>query len=156
MKIEVGIRDSDRKALAEELSVLLADSYTLNLKTQSFHWNVTGPMFETLHLMFEQQSKELAPAVDTIAERIRALGQAAPGSYSAYSRLARVSDTDGVPDATEMIRLLIEGHETVVRTARTVLTQAEKTGDQDTADLAIERLQAHEISAWILRGLLES
>jgi starvation-inducible DNA-binding protein len=155
MKIDIGIRESDRKVLAEGLSALLADSYTLYLKTHNFHWNVTGPMFQTLHLMFEQQYNELALAVDTIAERIRSLGHPAPGSYSAYSRLASVEDTDGIPEATQMVRLLVEGHETVVRTARSVLATAEEAGDQATADVATQRLQVHEKTAWMLRSLLE-
>lgn len=156
MKIEIGIAESDRETLAGALSALLADSYTLYLKTHNFHWNVTGPMFQTLHLMFEQQYNELALAVDTIAERIRALGHRAPGSYSAYARLSTVPDTDAVPEATEMIRLLVEGHETVVRTARQVLQKAEKAGDQATADVATQRLQVHEKTAWMLRSLLET
>ena len=155
MKIDIGISDSDRKQLAEELSKLLADSYTLYLKTHNFHWNVTGPMFQTLHLMFEQHYTELATAVDTVAERIRALGHPAPGSYAAFSRLATIPDTDGVPKAQDMIRILVEGHEAVVRTARTALSVAEKAGDQATADLATQRLQVHEKTAWMLRSLLE-
>jgi starvation-inducible DNA-binding protein len=156
MKIDIGIKESDRKALAGGLSALLADSYTLYLKTHNFHWNVTGPMFQTLHLMFEQQYNELALAVDTIAERIRSLGHPAPGSYSAYARLATVADTDGIPEATEMVRILVEGHETVVRTARKVLATAEQAGDQATADVATQRLQIHEKTAWMLRSLLEA
>jgi starvation-inducible DNA-binding protein len=155
MKIDIGIEHSDRKELAAGLSALLADSYTLYLKTHNFHWNVTGPMFQTLHLMFEQHYNELALAVDTIAERIRSLGFPAPGSYSAYARLATVPDTDAVPEAKEMIRLLVEGHETVVRTARKVLTKAEAASDQATADVATQRLQIHEKTAWMLRSLLE-
>ena len=156
MKINIGIQEKDREQLAEQLSRLLADSYTLYLKTHNFHWNVTGPMFQTLHLMFEGQYTELATAVDTIAERIRALGHPAPASYSAFARLASVSDTDGVPKATEMIELLVEGHETVVRTARKVLDVGDKANDQATADLATQRLQVHEKTAWMLRSLLES
>ncbi len=155
MKIDIGIKEQDRQELAGELSKLLADSYTLYLKTHNFHWNVTGPMFQTLHLMFETQYTELATAVDTLAERIRSLGYPAPGSYAAYSRLATVTDTDGVPKATEMIRLLVEGQEAVVRTARNVLAVAEQAGDQATADLATQRLQVHEKTAWMLRSLLE-
>jgi len=155
MKIDIGIKEKDRKALATGLSALLADSYTLYLKTHNFHWNVTGPMFQTLHLMFEQQYNELALAVDTIAERIRSLGHPAPGSYKAYARLSTVTDTDGVPEATDMVRELVAGHETVVRTARKVLDQAEKASDQATADVATQRLQVHEKTAWMLRSLLE-
>jgi len=155
MKIDIGIKDQDRVRLAKELSRLLADSYTLYLKTHNFHWNVTGPMFRTLHLMFEQQYMELALAVDTIAERIRALGHPAPGSYAAFTKLATIQDTDGVPKAAEMIALLVEGQEAVVRTARKTLSVAEKAGDQATADLATQRLQVHEKTAWMLRSLLE-
>jgi starvation-inducible DNA-binding protein len=155
MKIDIGIKEKDRKELAKGLSALLADSYTLYLKTHNFHWNVTGPMFQTLHLMFEQQYNELALAVDTIAERIRSLGYPAPASYSAYARLSTVTDTDGVPAATDMVRLLVADHETVVRTARKVLSQAEEAHDQATADVATERLQVHEKTAWMLRSLLE-
>ena len=155
MKIDIGIKEQDRARVAGELSGLLADSYTLYLKTHNFHWNVTGPMFQTLHVMFEQHYTELALAVDTIAERIRALGHPAPGSYSAFSRLATVTDTDGVPKATEMVQLLVEAHETVVRTARKVLIVADEINDQATADLATQRLQIHEKTAWMLRSLLE-
>ena len=154
-KIDIGIKDQDRARLAQELSVLLADSYTLYLKTHYFHWNVTGPMFQTLHLMFEQHYNELALAVDTIAERIRALGHTAPGSYAVFAKLSNVKDTDGVPKAKEMIALLVEGHETVVRTARKVLGVAEEAHDQATADVATQRLQLHEKTAWMLRSLLE-
>ena len=156
MKIDIGIEEEDRKTLAGELSRLLADTYTLYLKTHNFHWNVTGPMFQTLHLMFEQQYTELAIAVDTLAERIRSLGHPAPGSYAAFTRLATVTDTDTVPKATQMIELLVEGHEAVVRTARRVLQAAEKAGDQATADVVTQRLQIHEKTAWMLRSLLEA
>ena len=155
MKIDIGIEEEDRKTLAGELSRLLADTYTLYLKTHNFHWNVTGPMFQTLHLMFEQQYTELAIAVDTLAERIRSLGHPAPGSYAAFTRLATVTDTDTVPKATQMIELLVEGHEAVVRTARRVLQAAEKAGDQATADVVTQRLQIHEKTAWMLRSLLD-
>lgn len=155
MKIEIGIAEAERTKIAGELSKLLADTYTLYLKTHNFHWNVTGRMFQTLHLMFEQHYTELALAVDTIAERIRALGHPAPGSYAAFAKLATVTDTEGVPKATEMVKLLVEGHETVVRTARTALEVAEAAGDQATADVATQRLQIHEKTAWMLRSLLE-
>jgi starvation-inducible DNA-binding protein len=154
-KIDIGITAEDRARLAQELSVLLADSYTLYLKTHYFHWNVTGPMFQTLHLMFEQHYTELALAVDTVAERIRALGHPAPGSYAAFSKLSNIKDTESVPPAKEMIALLVEGHETVVRTARKLTGVAEEAGDQATADLATQRLQLHEKTAWMLRSLLE-
>ena len=150
-----GISSEHREKLAAELSRLLADSYTLYLKTHNFHWNVTGPMFQTLHSMFELQYTELAMAVDAVAERIRALGVRAPGSYAAFGRLASVPDTDGVPKALEMVKLLVEAHETVIRTAREVVRAAEEAGDQATADLGTQRLQLHEKTAWMLRSLLE-
>jgi len=156
MKINIGINDNDRAALAHELSILLADSYTLYLKTHNFHWNVTGPMFQTLHAMFEVQYNELALAVDSLAERIRALGHPAPGSYTAFNRLANVKDTEGVPRATDMLRVLVDDQETVVRTARKLLAKANEAGDDGTADLATQRLQVHEKTAWMLRSLLES
>lgn len=155
MQVEIGINAQDRKRLADELSKLLADSYTLYLKTHNFHWNVTGQMFQTLHVMFEQHYTELATAVDLIAERIRALGHPAPGTYSAYAKLSSFSETDGVPDALDMVRLLVEGHEAVIRTARKVVTLAEEVHDQATADLGTQRLQLHEKTAWMLRSLLE-
>jgi starvation-inducible DNA-binding protein len=124
MTLDIGINEEDRRSLAEGLSRLLADSYTLYLKTHNFHWNVTGPMFQTLHLMFEQHYIELATAVDAIAERIRSLGFPAPGTYTAFSRLASVKETDGVPSATEMVKLLEEGHEAVIRTARGLVSEA--------------------------------
>ncbi len=155
MELNTGISPEHRQKLADELSRLLADSYTLYLKTHNFHWNVTGPMFQTLHVMFEEHYTELALAVDLIAERIRALGFPAPGSYAAYARLSSVSDTDGVPSAMEMIKLLVEAHETVIRTAREATNAAEEAGDQATADLGTQRLQIHEKTAWMLRSLLE-
>jgi len=156
MDVAIGIKTEDRQALAEGLSKLLADSYTLYLKTHNYHWNVTGPMFQTLHLMFETQYNELALAVDLVAERIRALGHPAPGSYGAFGRLSSVSDAgDETPEATAMIRSLLEGHETVARTARDVLATAEKAGDDVTADVATQRLTVHEKTAWMLRSLLE-
>ena len=155
MKVDIGINETDRQALAGELSKLLADSYTLYLKTHNFHWNVTGPMFQTLHLMFEQQYNELALAVDAVAERIRTLGHPAPGSYAAFSKLSSVEDADGVPAATDMVRSLVNGHETLTRTSRALLSLANSAGDDGTADLATQRLQVHEKTAWMLRSLLE-
>lgn len=155
MKIDIGIEENARTEIASGLSRLLADTYTLYLKTHNFHWNVTGPMFQTLHLMFEQQYNELALAVDLIAERIRALGVPAPGTYSEFSKLSSISETPGVPKATEMIRLLVEGQEAVARTARSVFPSAEKVNDEPTADLLTQRLQVHEKTAWMLRSLLE-
>ena len=154
-EIEIGISPADRKAIAGALSHLLADTYTLYLKTHNFHWNVTGPMFQTLHLMFEQQYNELALAVDLVAERIRALGFPAPGSYRDYARLSRVSEAEGTPRAEEMIRQLVDAHQTVVRTARESFELAEKGNDQPTADLLTQRMQVHEKTAWMLRSLLE-
>ena len=155
MKIDIGIGEKDRTKVANGLSRLLADSYTLYLKTHQFHWNVTGPMFQTLHLMFETQYNELALAVDAIAERIRALGFPAPGSYAEFGKLSSIKETVGVPKAEEMIRLLVDGQEAVVRTARSVFPVAEKAGDEATADLLTQRIQLHEKTAWMLRSLLE-
>jgi starvation-inducible DNA-binding protein len=154
MQIDIGIAEQDRKAIAEGLSRLLADSYTLYLKTHNYHWNVTGPMFNTLHLMFEQQYTELAMAVDLIAERIRALGYPAPGSYEAYAALTSIEEETGTPDAEEMIRQLVKGQEAVVRTARAVFPTAEAANDEPTADLLTQRMQIHEKNAWMLRSLV--
>lgn len=155
MNIDIGINEKDRAMIAEGLSRLLADTYTLYLKTHNFHWNVTGPMFQTLHLMFETQYTELAQAVDLIAERIRALGFPAPGTYGEFSRLSSIRETDGVPKAEEMIRLLIEGQEAVVRTARSLFHAADNATDEASADLLTQRIQLHEKTAWMLRSLLE-
>jgi starvation-inducible DNA-binding protein len=153
-QIDIGISDKDRKKIAEGLSRLLADTYTLYLKTHNFHWNVTGPMFNTLHLMFEGQYNELALAVDAIAERIRALGVHAPGSYKDFAKLSSIPEADGVPAAEEMIRQLVQGQEAVARTARDVFTAADAANDQPTADLLTQRLQTHEKTAWMLRSML--
>lgn len=154
--MDTGISEKDRAEIAAGLSKLLADTYTLYLKTHNFHWNVTGPMFQTLHLMFEGQYNELALAVDAIAERIRALDFPAPGTYKEYSKLSSIKETDGVPKATEMIRLLVEGQEAVVRTARSIFPIVEKAHDEPTADLLTQRMQIHEKTAWMLRSLLEN
>ncbi len=154
MKIDIGISDAHRKEIAAGLSRLLADSYTLYLKTHNFHWNVTGPMFNTLHLMFEQQYSELAMAVDAIAERIRALGEPAPGSYAEFGRLTSIPEETGQPSAEEMLRQLVLGQEAVARTAREVFPVAEAANDQPTADLLTERMQIHEKNAWMLRSML--
>jgi len=154
MTIDIGISNPDRAAISAGLAKLLADSYTLYLKTHNYHWNVTGPMFNTLHLMFEQQYTELALAVDLIAERIRALGHPAPGSYRAYAELTEIPEDDDGPDAEEMIRRLVKGQETVVRTARSVFPVVEAAGDEPTADLLTQRMQVHEKNAWMLRSLL--
>jgi starvation-inducible DNA-binding protein len=153
--INLGIPEASRQEIAEGLSRLLADTYSLYLKTHNFHWNVTGPMFQTLHLMFETQYTELALAVDLIAERIRALGFPAPGTYSDYAKLSSIEETPGVPKAQDMIRLLVEGQEAVARTARSIFPVADKVNDEPTADLLTQRLQVHEKTAWMLRSLLE-
>jgi starvation-inducible DNA-binding protein len=154
--ISIGIDDKDRAAIAQGLSKLLADTYTLYLTTHNFHWNVTGPMFNTLHDMFMQQYTELWNAVDPIAERIRALGHPAPGSYAAFGRLSSIADVPAdAPKAMEMVRILVNGHEAVARTARSVFPIAEKADDQPTADLLTQRLDIHEKTAWMLRSLLE-
>ncbi len=152
--IDIGISEEDRQAIADGLSRLVADTYTLYLKTHNYHWNVTGPMFQTLHLMFEAQYNELALAVDLIAERIRALGAPAPGSYREFSALSSVPEEEDRPDATEMIRRLVAGQETVARTARSVFPTVERAHDEATADLLTQRLQVHEKTAWMLRSLL--
>jgi len=155
MKIDIGIDAKQREKIASGLSRLLADSYTLYLKTHNFHWNVKGPMFNTLHLMFEAQYNELALAVDLIAERIRALGIQAPGSYREFGKLTAIKESEGTPTANEMIKQLVEGQETVVRTARSVFPDAEAASDEPTADLLTQRMQVHEKTAWMLRSLLE-
>lgn len=152
--MDIGIKPSDRKKIAEGLSHLLADTYTLYLKTHYFHWNVTGPMFNTLHLMFETQYTELAIAVDDIAERIRALDEFAPGTYSQFAKLSSIPESKGVPNATKMIQDLVEAHEAVCRTARGVFPAANKADDEATADLVTQRLQTHEKTAWMLRSML--
>jgi starvation-inducible DNA-binding protein len=153
--IDIGIGQKDRKQIADGLSRLLADTYTLYLKTHNYHWNVTGSMFQTLHLMFETQYNELALAVDLIAERIRALGFRAPASYREFGALATLEEDTDTPDARTMIARMVEGQETVVRTARSVFPIAEKANDQPTADLLTQRMQVHEKTAWMLRSLLE-
>jgi len=154
LTIDIGIAEDDRLAITDGLSRLLADSYTLYLKTHNYHWNVTGPMFQTLHLMFEAQYNELALAVDLIAERIRSLGAAAPGSYHEFAALTALDEDSDRPDAAEMIRRLVKGQETVARTARSVFAAVEKAHDEPTADLLTQRLQVHEKTAWMLRSLL--
>jgi starvation-inducible DNA-binding protein len=153
--IDIGIGAADRQKIADGLSRLLADTYTLYLKTHSFHWNVTGPMFNTLHVMFMAQYTELSLAVDLVAERIRSLGHWAPGSYAQYAKLTSIEEATTVPKAEDMIRALVKGHETVARTARAVFPPAEKAGDEATCDLLTQRLQIHEKTAWMLRSLLD-
>ena len=155
MKINIGITEEHREEIATGLSKLLADTYTLYLKTHNFHWNVTGPMFQTLHLMYETQYTELALAVDVIAERIRSLGFPAPGTYQKYAALSSIKEEQGIPPAQDMIRILVEGQEAVVRTARSLYPAVEKASDEATADLLTQRIQLHEKTAWMLRSLLE-
>ena len=152
--IKIGISDEQRLAIAEGLKKVLADSYTLYLKTHNFHWNVRGPMFRTLHLMFEEQYTELAEAVDLIAERIRALDVLAPGSYKEFAQLNRIPEGDGRSDAKTMIKELAEGQEAVTRTCRELFPIVEEANDQPTADLLTIRMQTHEKNAWMLRSLL--
>ena len=154
--IDIGISESDRERLADLLSHLLADTQRLYQKTHAYHWNVTGPMFQTLHVMFEQHYNELWLAQDVIAERIRALGFFAPGSPSQFDKLTSIRDDETVPSAMEMLRKLVDGHQATARTARQVLTTAEASSDAPTADLMTERLQTHEKTAWVLRSLLAS
>jgi starvation-inducible DNA-binding protein len=154
MKLDIGIGDKDREKIVTQLSKLLADSYTLYLKTHNYHWNVTGPLFNTLHSMFEQQYTELATAVDEIAERIRALGIKAPGSYTEFAKLTSVEEGSGDESAEEMIRQLVIGQETVTRTAREAFPAADAAHDEPTADLLTQRMQVHEKNAWMLRSML--
>ena len=152
--IDIGIAEEDRKVLAEGLQKLLADTATLYLKTHNFHWNVTGPQFTTLHVLFETQYNELWLAEDLIAERIRALGYPVHASHGAWGKLSSLHQEEGVPEAMEMVRALVSGHEAVVRTARKLFKPAEKAGDEVTADLLTQRLQIHEKTAWMLRSML--
>jgi starvation-inducible DNA-binding protein len=154
-EIEIGINPADRMEIGHALAHLLADTYALSVKTQNFHWNVTGPMFRALHEMFDEQYHELANALDEIAERIRALGEIAPGSFSQFAKLTSIEDETGVPSANEMIRQLVVGHEAVVRTARNAFTTSEEAEDQVTMDLLAKRMQVHEKQAWMLRSTLQ-
>jgi starvation-inducible DNA-binding protein len=153
-KIDIGINEQDRTAVAEGLKKLLADSYTLYLQTHNFHWNVTGPLFRELHLMFEEHYTELATAVDVIAERIRTLGVPAPGTYKAFAGLSSIEEVDGVPEAEKMVEILTQGHEQVVRTARLVLKTAQDAADESTVSLVSDRMRIHEKTAWMLRATL--
>jgi starvation-inducible DNA-binding protein len=155
MNIDIGIDAKHREQISAGLSKVLADTYTLYLKTHNFHWNVTGPMFQTLHLMFEGHYNELALAVDLVAERIRALGFPAPATYKQFEALSSIKEEEGVPKAEDMIRLLVQGHETVARTSRDVFKIADEANDQPTCDLLTQRLQVHEKTAWMLRSLLD-
>ena len=155
LNIDIGISTNDRAAVAQELSKVLADSYTVYLMTHNFHWNVTGPMFKTLHELFMTQYTELWQALDDIAERIRALGHYAPGTYAEFEKLSSISQPKSVPDATTMIELLVKGNEALARTARAAFDRADKADDQPTADLLTQRLDVHEKNAWMLRSLLQ-
>lgn len=155
MDIDTGISEQDRRSIVEGLSRLLADTYTLYLKTHNYHWNVTGPMFQNLHLMFETQYAELALAVDLVAERIRALGSPAPGSYAQFAALTTLKEADGVPAAQDMVRQLMRDQETVVRTARALFRVVAQANDEPTAELLAQRMQVHEKNAWMLRATLE-
>jgi starvation-inducible DNA-binding protein len=152
--IDIGIDEADRLAIAEAVGRVLADTYTLYLKTHNYHWNVTGPMFNTLHLMFEVQYNEMWSAADLLAERIRSLGVFAPGSYAQFADLTVIAEAEGVPDAEEMIADLVRGHEAVTRTVRSAYATADAAHDESTADLLTQRLQVHEKTAWMLRSML--
>lgn len=154
--IDIGISEKDRKKIAQGLSALLADSYTLYLMTHNFHWNVTGPQFNTLHLMFMTQYTEQWNALDIIAERIRALGIPAPGTYKEFVKLASIKEVEGVPKATDMIRHLVNAQEATARTARKLFPLVNAANDQPTADVLTQRLDVHEKNAWMLRSLLET
>lgn len=153
--IDIGIAEKDREKIADGLARVLADTFALYLKTHNFHWNVEGPMFNTLHQMFMEQYTELWNALDAVAERIRALGSPAPGGYKAFAKLTSIEDSEGVPAALDMVRALVKGHEAVARTVRGVFPLAEKAGDEATVDLLTQRLQMHEKTAWMLRSLLK-
>lgn len=151
--IDIGIKEKDRISIADGLKRLLADSYTLYLQTHNFHWNVTGPQFRELHLMFEENYTELATAVDEIAERIRTLDVAAPGTYKAFAGLSSIDEVEGVPEAKEMVEILTRGHEQVVKTCRAALVPAQEAGDESTIALVSDRMRVHEKTAWMLRAL---
>ncbi len=155
MQINIGLKEEDRKEIADGVARVLADSYTLYLKTHNYHWNVTGPMFQTLHVMFEEQYQDLALAVDDIAERIRSLGERAPGTYGAFAKLTTIEEDSGNPNAKEMIANLVESNEKLIRTAREVIPKAADAGDEATVDLLTARMQHHEKTTWMLRSLLE-
>ena len=154
-QINIGISEQHRQQVADRLKVLLADSYTLYLQTHNFHWNITGPQFRDLHLMFEEHYTELATAVDEIAERIRTLGVFAPGTYREFSELSNIKETDSVPSSEEMVAILAKGHEQVVRTCREVLSAAQEAEDESSAALVGDRMALHEKTAWMLRSLLQ-
>ena len=151
--IDIGIKEKDRIKISEGLKRLLADSYTLYLQSHNFHWNVTGPQFRELHLMFEEHYTELATAVDEVAERIRTLGVPAPGTYKSFAKLSSIKEVEGVPSANEMVEILTQGHQQVVKTCREVLAIAQKADDESTAALVSDRMRIHEKTAWMLRAL---
>lgn len=155
MKIDIGISEDKRSDIAQGLCQLLADTYTLYLKTHFYHWNVTGPLFQTFHLLFEQQYTELWNAVDLVAERIRALGRVAPGSHAKFTPLTTIKEAVEVPRAMDMVQDLLLGHETIARTSKSILRSAESGNDQATADLITQRIQLHEKTAWMLRSILD-
>ena len=155
LAIDIGIGAQDREKIADGLARLLADTYSLYLKTHNFHWNVEGPMFNTLHQMFMGQYTELWNSLDLVAERIRSLGFPAPGTYGEFAKLSSIEETPGVPEALEMVRVLVAGHEAVARTIRSVFPTADDAHDESTADLLTQRLQVHEKTAWMLRSLLQ-
>jgi starvation-inducible DNA-binding protein len=155
MAIDIGIAKKDREAVAKQLSKLLADTYSLYLKTHSFHWNITGPQFNSLHNMFEVQYNELWTAADEIAERIRILDVFAPGSYSQFGKLTSIKEESGVPDWKDMVAQLVEGHEIAAATSREVIKAADEAGDEGSADMVTGRLKEHEKTAWMLRSLLK-
>lgn len=154
-EMNIGISQADRQAIAQGVGELLADTYTLYLKTHNFHWNVVGPRFHDLHLMFEEQYTELATAVDDVAERIRTLGFPAPGTYKQFAELASIEETEGIPDAETMVKILTTDNETLVRTARRILPLAQEANDESTASLISDRMVIHEKTAWMLRSLLQ-
>jgi len=154
-EVDIGIKEKDRQEIAEGLKKVLADSYTLYLQTHNFHWNVTGPRFRDLHLMFEEHYTELATAVDDIAERIRTLGVVAPGTYKAFAELSSIKEVEAVPSAEEMVRILTKGHERVVKTCRKTLSKAQDADDESTAALVSDRMRVHEKTAWMLRALAD-
>lgn len=154
LKIDIGINEQDRISVADGLKKLLADTYTLYLQTHNFHWNITGPQFRELHLMFEEQYTELATAVDDIAERIRTLGVHAPGTYKAFAALSSIEEVEGVPPSEKMVEILTQGHEQVVKTARLVLKTAQDAADESTISLVSDRMRVHEKTAWMLRATL--
>lgn len=156
MSMDIGISKKEREKIAEGLSRLLADSFTLYLKTHNFHWNVTGPMFNTLHVMFMDQYTELWNALDLIAERIRALGFPAPGTYREFAKLTVIKESEGTPNASEMLKQLLAGQEAVTKTARSILPIVGKVSDEPTADLLTQRMQIHEKNAWMLRSMLDA